>query len=78
MRPIVAESFAPGAVVPNVARRADISAGQIYPWRQELRATAETGFTPVLIAPAACGAAFTPRSFLLSRTLPSFERKPLI
>src|SRR5437660_4717664 len=39
-RAIVAESFVPGAVVSNVARRADISAGQIYHWRQELRATA--------------------------------------
>src|SRR5229473_303533 len=36
-RAIVAESFAPGAVVSDVARRADISAGQIYRWRQELR-----------------------------------------
>src|SRR3982074_229226 len=32
-RAIVAESFAPGAVVSDVARRADISAGQIYRWR---------------------------------------------
>jgi transposase len=47
---IVAESFAPGAVVSEVARRADISPGQIYRWRQELRAAA--GFTQVLIAPA--------------------------
>src|SRR5467141_3615339 len=37
-RAIVAASFAPGAVVSDVARRADISAGQIYRWRQELRA----------------------------------------
>ncbi len=50
-RAIVAESFAPGAVVSDVARRADISAGQIYRWRQELRAAA-SGFTPVLITPA--------------------------
>jgi transposase len=52
-RAIVAASLAPGAVVSDVARRADISAGQIYRWRQELRATAAAaGFTPVLIAPA--------------------------
>src|SRR5712691_32506 len=51
-RAIVTESFAPGAVVSDVARRADISAGQIYRWRKELRATAvAAGFTPVLIAP---------------------------
>ena len=47
---IVAESFAPGAIVSDVARRADISSGQIYRWRQELRATPISGFTPVLIA----------------------------
>jgi transposase len=49
-RAIVAASFAPGAVVSEVARRAAISAGQIYRWRQELRAAAP-GFAPVLIAP---------------------------
>jgi transposase len=49
-RAIVAESFAPGAVVSEVARRADVSPGQIYRWRQELRAA--TGFAQVLIAPA--------------------------
>src|ERR1700688_3289177 len=54
-RAIVAESFAPGAVVSDVARRADISAGQIYRWRQELRGTAE--FAQVLIAPAESAAA---------------------
>jgi transposase len=54
-RAIVAESFAPGAVVFDVARRADISAGQIYRWRQELRGAA--GFAQVLIAPAESAAA---------------------
>ncbi|HEX6840367.1 MAG TPA: transposase [Stellaceae bacterium] len=49
-RAIVAASFAPGAVVSEVARRASISAGQIYRWRQELHAAA-SGFAPVLIAP---------------------------
>jgi transposase len=47
-RAIVAESFAPGAVVSDVARRADVSPGQIYRWRRELRAAA--GFAQVLIA----------------------------
>jgi len=50
-RAIVNASFAPGAVVSEVARRADISSGQIYRWRQEFRATA-AGFAQVLIAPA--------------------------
>jgi len=48
-RAIVAESFAPGAVVAEVARRVDVSSGQIYRWRQEVR-TAVAGFAPLLIA----------------------------
>ena len=54
-RTIVAESFAPGAVVSDVARRADVSPGQIYRWRQELRAVA--GFARVLIAAGETAAA---------------------
>jgi len=50
-RAIVAESFAPGAVVAEVARRVDVSPGQIYRWRQEVRA-AVAGFAPLLIAAA--------------------------
>ena len=57
-RAIVAASLAPGAVVADVARRADISAGQIYRWRQEMRTAAAAGFTPVLIAPAEDGPTF--------------------
>jgi transposase len=57
-RAIVAESFAPGAVVSDVARRADVSAGQIYRWRQELRGAA--GFAQVLIAPAESAASVAP------------------
>jgi transposase len=49
-RAIVAESLAPGAVVRDVARRAEVCPGQIYRWRQELRAAAD-GFARVLIAP---------------------------
>jgi transposase len=48
-RAIVAESFAPGAVVAEVARRVDVSPGQIYRWRQEVR-DAVAGFAPLLIA----------------------------
>ena len=48
-RAIVAESFAPGAVVAEVAGRVDVSPGQIYRWRQEVRA-AVAGFAPLLIA----------------------------
>ena len=39
---IVAESFEPGAVVLEVARRRQVSSGQIHTWRKELRA--EVGF----------------------------------
>jgi transposase len=49
-RAIVEASLAPGAVVSEVARRADVGPGQIYRWRKELRAVAD-GFAPVLIAP---------------------------
>src|SRR5579884_2094601 len=48
-RMIVAESFAPGAVVAEVARRVDVSPGKIYRWRQEMRAVV-AGFAPLLIA----------------------------
>jgi transposase len=51
-------------VVSEVARRADVCPGQIYRWRQELRAVAN-GFAQVLITPpemaagqAADGAAY--------------------
>ena len=58
-RAIVAESLAPGAVVTEIARRADICPGQIYRWRREIRVG--SGFAQVLIAPvedsAGCGSA---------------------
>jgi transposase len=53
-RAIVAESLAPGAVVTEIARRADICPGQIYRWRRETRVG--NGFTQVLIAPVGDGA----------------------
>jgi transposase len=49
-RAIVAASLAPGAVVSELARRADVGAGQIYRWRKEFSAVAD-GFASVLIAP---------------------------
>ena len=53
-RAIVAESLTPGAVVTEIARRADICPGQIYRWRREIRVS--SGFSPLLIAPAGDGA----------------------
>ncbi len=49
-RSIVAAAFAPGAVVADVARRADINSCQIYRWRQELRDSG-AGFSAVVVAP---------------------------
>jgi transposase len=48
-RAIVAAAFAPGTIVADVARRAEICAGQIYRWRQEIR-HADRGFAEVVIA----------------------------
>ena len=48
-RAIVAASLAPGAVISEVARRADVGAGQIYRWRKEFSAAAD-GFAQVLLA----------------------------
>jgi transposase len=50
-RAIVAETLEPGAVVAEVARRADIGTGQIYRWRRHIRDRSE-GFAQVVIAPA--------------------------
>jgi transposase len=50
-RSIVAEAFAPGASVCEVARRMDVVPSLIYRWRHELR-TAAAGFAEVVVAPA--------------------------
>jgi transposase len=42
--------LAPGPVVGEVARRADVGCGQIYRWRKEFCAVAD-GFAQVLLAP---------------------------
>jgi transposase len=49
-RLIVAEAFAPGASVCEVARRRDVVPGQIYRWRRDLHQVA-TGFAEVVVAP---------------------------
>ena len=46
-RAIVSAAFAPGAIVADIARRAEVCAGQIYRWRQELR-SAGGGFSEVV------------------------------
>jgi transposase len=49
-RSIVAEAFAPGASVCELARRVDLVPSLIYRWRQELRSAA-AGFSEVVVAP---------------------------
>jgi transposase len=53
-RAIVAEAFAPGASVREVARCRDVVPGQIYRWRRDL-CSAAVGFAEVVIAPEASG-----------------------
>jgi transposase len=50
-RAILAMVSEPGAVVADVARRADVSTSLIYKWRQEERvaAIASTGFAPAVV-----------------------------
>jgi transposase len=48
-RAIVAEAFAPGASVCEVARRVDVVRGQIYRWRRELGG-AVAGFAEVVVS----------------------------
>ncbi|MQW08934.1 transposase [Sinorhizobium meliloti] len=48
---ILAEAFAPGAVVSEVARRFEVSTGLIYTWRrQALVQQAEPAFVPAKLA----------------------------
>lgn len=56
-RALVAEAFAPGAVLAEVARRADVACGQLYRWRKELRDSgpATAGFVPMVIQGAGPG-----------------------
>jgi len=56
---IVAAAFAPGAVVRDVARQADVTPSLIYRWRRDSRAAAN-GFARVLMAPSGDGIAVPP------------------
>ena len=47
-RAIVAAAFAPGAVVSDVARRADVCSSLVYRWRREF-AAAQSGFSEVIV-----------------------------
>lgn len=59
-RALVTAAFAPGAIVSEVARRADVCPGQIYRWRQELGG-AGGGFAAVVVtADADCRPSIAP------------------
>lgn len=47
---LVGAAFAPGAVVAEVARRADVNASLLYRWRREL-CVGSAAFTEVVVAP---------------------------
>ncbi|MBF0563149.1 MAG: transposase [Alphaproteobacteria bacterium] len=49
-RLLVAAAFAPGAVVSEIARQADVCPGQIYRWRQDLEGQSN-GFSEVVVSP---------------------------
>ena len=49
-RRLVSAAFAPGAVVSEIARQADVCPGQIYRWRQDLEGQSN-GFSEVLVSP---------------------------
>jgi transposase len=53
-RAMVAAAFVPGAVVADVARRADVCSSLIYRWRREL-GVASHGFAEVILAPDVAG-----------------------
>ncbi len=63
-RAIVTAAFSPGAVVSEVARRADVNSGQIYRWRDELRGgtiiDGPPGFARVMVAGETPSAAALP------------------
>jgi transposase len=50
---IVAETFAPGATVAEVARRHDVRASQIHLWRKQAREARAPAFAPVVVSAAA-------------------------
>ena len=48
-RALVAAAFAPGVVVTDVARQADVGASLLYRWRREFRA-GSSGFAEAVVA----------------------------
>lgn len=65
-RELVAAAFAPGVVVQDVARRADVASSLLYRWRRQF--CQPTSFAQVVLADAA---ATPPPSLPASRPLPT-------
>lgn len=60
-RALVTAAFAPGAVVTDVARQADVSASLLYRWRRDFHAAAG-GFAEVVVAKPASNGSDTTRT----------------
>ncbi len=54
-RALVEAAFAPGAVVSEVARGADVAASQIYRWRKQFAPERVDDFAAVIVAPGQPG-----------------------
>jgi len=67
-RALIEAAFAPGAVVAEVARAADVRSSQLYRWRRDLCGVglAGTGFAPVVISAAPRDATPPPPSAALT------------
>ena len=62
-REILEASFAPGAIVANVARQYEISTSLIYKWRRELKAARSNAtFVPAMISEEAQPTSISVRS----------------
>ena len=60
-RALVTAAFAPGAVVTDMARQADVSASLLYRWRRDFHAAAG-GFAEVVVAKPASNGSYPTRT----------------
>lgn len=70
---ILTEAFSPGANIAQVARRHDVSTGQIYTWRRKL---VEAQIKPV--AAASCDPAFAEAVMMDDGSSPHSDLAPVI
>jgi transposase len=71
---ILAEAFAPGARVADVARRYDVSRGLIYHWRREARRLADPGFVPAVMTDGAISTSAPEADAVIVLDLPDGRR----